>query len=108
VLEAVGKEIEKGVAAVIPFAQAAQPFVAVANPAAGALLQVSIGVVAEVEQKFTALNKQSGTGPQKLSEALGILEPYILSVFNTKDSAVAQAYINAVVAMLNVPVAAKA
>lgn len=107
-LETIGKDIEKGLAAIMPFAKVAQPFVAAANPGAGALLQVSIGVITEVEQKFAAMNKQSGTGPQKLSEALQILEPYILSVFGSKDSAVAQNYINAVVAMLNVPVAAKA
>jgi hypothetical protein len=108
ILETIGKDVLKGVEEILPFARAAEPFVSVANPGAGALLTVTVGVVTEIEQKFAAINKQSGSGPQKLAEALGILEPYILSVFNSKDAAVATNYINAIVAMLNIPAAVKA
>lgn len=107
-LETVGKDFNSGIEKALPYAQVAVPFVAAANPAAGALLQTSIGVVVAVEQKFAALNQQSGSGAQKSAQALQILEPYILSAFGTKDAAVAQNYINAVVAMLNIPVAPKA
>lgn len=104
-LAAVGHDIEKGLSYILPIAQAATTGISVINPALGGLIQTSIATVINVEQKFAAANAQSGTGAQKLSDALTILYPAFESQFAQYgvkiDSSHVENYINALVAALN-------
>jgi hypothetical protein len=107
ILEKIGSEFEKGLIVVQPYAVALEPFVAAANPAIGGMYALTVNTVGLVEQKFAAMGKQSGTGAQKSAEALQVLEPYILQAFGTKDASVAKTYLDAIVALLNLPISVK-
>src|SRR5208282_5176371 len=111
-LEAIGKDIEHGLAMIQPvvekvlgLAQAAEPYVAALDPAIGPLFTTVVGTVSSIEQKFAALGKQSGTGVQKLTEATTILQPVIAQAFTAAgkpaDATTVQNYISAVVGFLN-------
>jgi len=104
-LQKVGQDFEKGLTFVLPVAQAAAGVVAVGNPALGAIINTSIGVVLNVEQKFAAMKQQAGTGTQKAAEALTILYPAFEQIFGQYgvkiDSGMVENYINAIVAALN-------
>jgi hypothetical protein len=100
-LKAVGHDFKIGLDHVLPIAQAAVPAVSIINPGVGALLQTSVGVALATEQKFAAMGQQSGTGQQKLAEAVSILNPIIKQVFPQFGDAEVQNYVNAVVALLN-------
>ena len=62
--------------------------------------------VAVIEQKYAALGTATGTGAQKLAEALSIVTPTVTQLLSAEELPVNQAYIqkitNAVVAILNV------
>lgn len=69
--------------------------------------------VAVIEQKYAALGTATGTGAQKLAEALSIVTPTVTQLLSAEGLPVDQTFIqnvvNAVVAILNVklsPVAA--
>lgn len=104
-LQKVGQDFEKGLTFVLPVAQAAAGVVAVGNPALGAIINTSIGVVLNVEQKFAAMKQQAGTGTQKAAEALTILYPAFEQIFGQYgvkiDSGMVENYIDAIVAALN-------
>lgn len=114
-LSTVGKDVKKGLDVILPFAEAATPFIAIANPAVGGILQTTIAVVVATEQKFTAMGQQDKSGPAKLAESVTILEPAVKQAFAQAgieiDTSHVQNYINAVVALLNsmpaVPAASK-
>lgn len=105
VLDTIGKDFAKGLDIVLPIAQAAEPFVSTYNPAIGALYATVVGIVVQTEQKFAALGKQSGNGPQKLAEAATIAAPVVEQVFQLSgvkaDSGMVNDYVSAVVGMLN-------
>lgn len=104
-LKAVGKDIEHGLAKVLPIAQAVEPFLAIAAPGFAPIYNATVGVVVQTEQKWAAIGKQDGTGQQKLAEVVSVLGPIIQQGFSVAgkpaDPAQVQAYINAVVALLN-------
>lgn len=104
-LKSVGNGFKKGLPIVIKAAQVADIGISIANPALGGIINTSIATVLSVEQKFTAMGQQSGTGPQKLAEAVGILFPAFEQVFAQHgvkiDSSHVENYINAIVAALN-------
>lgn len=106
ILDSIGADFKKGLDAVLPFAAAASVGLSFANPALGALVQTGIAIVAQTEQKFTAIGQQSGTGAQKLSESTSILAPVALSLLEATGSKSATvdnvtAFVNAIVAALN-------
>lgn len=104
-LTKVGQDFKKGLDFILPFAQAASVGIAVVNPALGGLLQTSIATVIGIEQKFAAMGQQSGTGTQKLAEAVTTLYPAFESIFGLYgvkiDNTHVEQFINAVVAALN-------
>src|SRR5208282_3031646 len=87
-LEAIGKDIEHGLAMIQPavekvlgLAQSAEVYVTALDPAIGPLFTTVVGTVSGIEQKFAAMGKQTGTGVQKLQEATTILQPVIAQAF---------------------------
>ena len=108
-LTVVGHDFEKGLNFLMPFAAAATPIVALADPAVApayaAVDSLVQNVVLQTEQKFAAMGKQSGTGAEKLSEVLQIVSPgvaQILAGIGLKpETDVMKQWVNAVVALLN-------
>lgn len=104
-LEAAGKDIEKSLAAIMPIAVGAEPLVNAAFPGFGVLYNTTVGVVMAVEQKWFAIGQQSGTGTQKLADAVSILGSLVKQIYSVAGHDVSDAevteYINAVVALLN-------
>ena len=105
-LDKIGADFKKGLDVALPFAQAGAVGLSVANPALGSLVETGVAVVAQTEQKFAAMGQQSGTGPQKLTEATSILAPIALSLMQATGSKTATldnvtTFINGLVAALN-------
>lgn len=108
-LTAVGHDFEKGLNFLMPFAAAATPIVALADPAIApayaAVDSLVQNVVLQTEQKFTAMGKQTGTGASKLAEVVQIVTPGVTQILSgvgvKSDSGVVSAWVNAVVALLN-------
>ena len=104
-LEAVGKDFKKGLSAVLPFAEAAAPVISALDPAAGAILSTTLGVVLQTEQKFAAMGQQTGSGPQKLAEVTAILTPLLTTSLSEAGQPATAAqitkYVNDAVAILN-------
>lgn len=104
-LDAVGKDFKKGLADVLPFAEEAEPIISALDPAAGAILSTTLGVVLQTEQKFAAMGQQSGTGTQKLAEVTAILTPVLTTALSEAgEPATAEQiekYVNDAVAILN-------
>ena len=100
-LEAVWRDFAKA----LPWAQKAIGVLSVFDPALGALFSTTANIVATVEQKYAALGKQTGTGVQKLADALQIGEPVIAQGLSlagkASDTAAVTGYINSVVTVLN-------
>lgn len=103
-LSTVGKDVKIVLDDILPIAQAATPFVTVANPAIGALMSTTIGVVVSIEQKYAS--EAGKSGPQKLADVSAIIAPVFLSTFKQLgvevDNTNVQTFINAIVAVLNV------
>lgn len=116
VLEAIGKGFEKGLAWAVQYAVPVEKLVALLFPAAA---PVAAGIadattliqnaVLQVEQKYAASGKQSGTGAQKAAEVLLLSEQAVTGLLAsagiTADTAYIQNLIDAVVAILNVQAA---
>jgi altronate dehydratase len=104
-LDKVGEDVEKDFEAALPWLQKAGGIVTVFDPSLGALFNTTVNIVATVEQKWAALGKQTGTGTQKLADAVQIGEPVIAQGLKLagQDSSTAGVtnYINSVVAVLN-------
>lgn len=105
-LQKVGEDFMKA----LPWLQKAGQVVTVFDPALGDLFNSTVNIVATVEQKWAALGKQSGTGTQKLADAVQIGEPVIAQGLKlagkASDTAAVTTYINSVVAVLNAAPAA--
>lgn len=106
VLQAIGEDFLKGLAAILPYAQTVgETAVSLFAPALGPLFNTTVSIVSAAEQKYAALGKQSGTGTSKLADALQIGEPVIAqglkAAGKASDTAAVTAYINNVVAVLN-------
>lgn len=104
-LSAVGADFKKGLDFALKLEPAVEAGLAIADPPIAALLHVTTATIMNVEQKFAAMGTQSGTGAQKLAQAIQILEPTVVSTFaqygETLNTSGVQNYINAVVALLN-------
>jgi hypothetical protein len=111
-LEDVGKDLKNGLAKIAPFATevlglaaAATPEITALDPALGAVFATTVATVSSIEQKFTALGNATGSGPDKLAQAMTILEPVITQAFQAagkaSDVTTVQNYISAVVNFLN-------
>lgn len=118
-LEDVGKDFKNGLTKLLPIvakgvqiAQVAEPFVTALNPLIGSIFQTTVGTVASIEQQFTALGQQTGTGVQKLATATTILAPVLSQALSAagyaSDLPTIQNYITAVVGFLNAIPAATA
>lgn len=105
VLDQIGHDFKVIFEKVVPVAKVAEPFVAILDPALSPLFNTVVGVVSEVEQKFAALGQQSGSGPQKLAEALQIVSPAAQALLQVAgrqhDSGTVEKYVNGVVQLLN-------
>lgn len=114
-LDAVGHDFESGLNLVLgdisKVATAEAPVLAKLSPQAGAIASQiaalstqAYGIVVQTEQKFAALNKSAGSGPQKLAEAITILTPAAAQIFGLAGqqlSASVAALINGAVGVLN-------
>ncbi len=105
-LQKVGEDFLKA----LPWLQKAGAIVGVFDPALGDLFNQTVNIVSTVEQKWAALGKQSGSGAQKLADALQIGEAVVAQGLKLagKSNATADVtnYINGVVAVLNAAPAA--
>ena len=101
VMQWIGEEFLKA----LPWLDKGAEIVSVFDPAAGALFKSTVNIVATVEQKYAALGKASGTGTQKLADALQIGEPVIAQGLKiagkSNDTAAVTNYINSVVTVMN-------
>lgn len=104
-LEKVGSGFKKLLHVAIKEEPLIQALVSVLNPGAGAILATTVGVISQTEQKFAAMGQQSGSGKDKLAEAMLILEPLLRVALGEAGEPAAsskvEGYISAVVAVLN-------
>jgi len=104
-LKHVGSDIEHGIEKAAPFLELGTKVAASINPQAGTIFSLVAGTVVNVEQKFAAIGKQSGTGVQKLADAVSILGPALQSLFQSagwqNDAATISKYISQVVDFFN-------
>ncbi len=113
VLEAIGKEFEKGLAWAVQYAVPVEKLVALifpaAAPAATTLADATTliqNAVLEVEQKYAASGVQSGTGRQKLAEVMTLAGSAVTTLLTqagvSASTSYVQGLVSAVVAILNV------
>lgn len=113
VLEEVGKDFEKGLKWAVAYAVPVEKLVALlfpqAAPAVNAVADATTliqNAVLLVEQKYAASGAQSGTGAQKLAEAMLLAGSAVTSLLQQADIAASSDYvqslISAVVGVLNV------
>ena len=105
-LETVGRDFRKGLDAILPFASTAGELaVSVFAPALGPIFNQTVNAVITAEQNAAAIGKQTGSGAQKLASVVQLMGPLISQALadlgKESDTASVQAYINAVVAILN-------
>lgn len=104
-LTAVGQDFKKGLDYTLRLEPAVEAGLQIADPPVAALLHVTTATILSVEQKFTAMGAQSGTGPQKAAQSIQILEPLVKSILTpygiTVDTEYIQKYIDSFVAILN-------
>ena len=112
-LQAIGKDFEKGLKWALVYAIPAEKLVAIlfpsTAPAAAAVIDATSLVqsaVLLVEQKYAAASAQHGTGPEKLAEVIQLIGPVVTQLLKqagvNADGNYIQSLISAVVALLNV------
>lgn len=116
VLDAIGKGFAKGLGWAVEYAVPVERLVALLFPSiapeastlanATALIQTA---VLEVEQKYAAAGKQSGSGSQKLGDVLLMVQPVVQQLLQqagiNAQTGYIESLVNAVVAILNVQTA---
>jgi hypothetical protein len=104
-LTSVGEAVEKDFEAALPWLQKGGAVLSIFDPSLGALFNTTVNIVATVEQKYAVLGKQTGSGEQKLADAVQIGEPIIAQGLKlagkASDTAAVTGYINSVVNVLN-------
>jgi hypothetical protein len=104
-LDHVGQDIEHGFAKVAPIVQDAEPYLSLIFPGFGPLFASTANEVISTEQKFAAIGQQSGSGTEKMSSVLSVIEPVAQQLFAAaklpSDSATITNWINGVVGLLN-------
>jgi hypothetical protein len=105
-LETAGKDFEKGLAVILPWAAGAgEVAVAAFAPSLGPMFNSTVSAVVLAEQSAAAAGKQTGSGASKLSAVVTLIGPLIAQGLKdagkANDVAAVQAYVNSVVAVLN-------
>jgi hypothetical protein len=105
-LETVGKDFNKGLKFVLPWAEGAgEVAVAAFAPSLGPLFNSTVAAVVTAEQSAAAVGKQSGTGASKLAAVVQLMGPLIAQGLadagKAHDDAAVQSYVNSVVTVLN-------
>lgn len=105
-LETVGRDFKKGLDFILPWAAGAgEVAVGLFAPALGPLFNQTVNAVVTAEQAAAAIGKQTGSGSQKLASVVQLMGPLIAQaladVGKANDALAIQAYINAVVTILN-------
>ena len=104
-LDHVGQDIEKGFDKAAPIVQDAEPYINLVFPGFGPLFSSTANEVISTEQKFAAIGQQSGTGAQKLSSVLSVIQPIAAQLFSAaklpSDATTVTNWVNGVVALLN-------
>lgn len=105
-LEAIGKDFQKGLIKVLPFAEGAgEAAVTIFAPSLGPMFNSTVSAVALAEQKYTALGKQTGSGASKLADVVSLMGPVIAAGLadagKANDAAAVQSYVTSVVTILN-------
>jgi hypothetical protein len=105
-LEAVGRDFQKGLLAILPYAAGpAEVAVAAFAPALGPMFNTTVSAVVLAEQKYAALKLQTGTGASKLADVVQLIGPVVsqglADAGKANDTAAVAGYINSVVAVLN-------
>jgi hypothetical protein len=113
VLEAIGKDFEKGLSWAVEYAVPVEKLVGLlfpsATPVVGAVADAASliqGAVLMVEQKYAASGAQSGTGAQKLAEVMALAGAAVASLLRQGGIVAGDSYVeslvSAVVGVLNV------
>jgi hypothetical protein len=113
VLEAIGKEFEKGLEWAVKYAVPVERLIGLlfpqAAPASNAVADATTliqGAVLLVEQKYAASGAQSGTGEQKLAEVMILAGAAVISLLQeagiSASSNYVESLVSAVVGVLNV------
>lgn len=105
-LETVGKDFQKFLSAVLPYAAGpAEVAVAAFAPALGPMFNATVAAVVTAEQSAAAAGKQTGSGAQKLASVVSLMGPLIAQGLadggKSSDTAAVTGYVNSVVAVLN-------
>lgn len=105
-LETVGRDFKKGLDFILPWAAGAgEVAVSLLAPSLGSLFNQTVNAVVTAEQAAAAVGKQTGSGAQKLASVVQLMGPLIATALadagKSNDTASVQAYINAVVTILN-------
>lgn len=105
-LETVGRDFKKGLDFILPWAAGAgEVAVSLFAPSLGSLFNQTVNAVVTAEQAAAAIGKQTGSGAQKLASVVQLMGPLIATALadagKASDTASVQAYINAVVTILN-------
>jgi hypothetical protein len=99
-LQKVGRDLETDFNKILPYTPLLDLI-----PGAAPIVTAVTGTIITVEQKFTAMGKQSGTGSQKLAQVIAIIGPAVAQMLGTAgkpaDEATVTKYINDIVAVLN-------
>ena len=105
-LEAVGRDFQKGLTAVLPYAAGAgETAVSLFAPSLGPMFNSTVNAVVLAEQKYAALKQQTGTGASKLADVTQLIGPVIAQGLTdagkTADATAVAGYVNSVVTVLN-------
>jgi len=111
-LESIGHDFKVGLQKLDPFIKeavvlgtAAEAEVSSLDPGLGVIFKTVVSTVSLIEQKFAAMGEQSGTGTQKLAQAITILQPVVAQAFSAagkaSDATTVSNYVEAVVDFLN-------
>ena len=111
-LETVGRDFQKGLTAILPYAAGGgEVAVAAFAPALGPMFNSTVSAVVLAEQKYVAL-KNTKAGASKLADVVQLMGPVIAKGLEDagkpNDTAAVQGYINSVVAVLSAAPATQA
>ena len=105
VLKEIGKDLERGIQLIAPFAELAGRLIGITNPALGAAIATTAGVVATTEQAFAGAAVSSATSEAKLAQVVQISAPVIQQALaaegKTATAADVKNYVNEIVGFLN-------
>lgn len=106
VMKAIGHGFKRGLDFILPWAEGAgQVAVGIFAPGLGALYHSTVVAVSLAEQNAVAIGKADGSGPQKSAAVVqligGLIKQGLEDAGKQSDEAAVQAYIDAIVKILN-------